>query len=448
MRGRGDLTKKRKVESRPPVTKHQLSRWQRETRTRHIIQIAILVALASIVGVVTYGYYDTRVRPWHQPIVMVNDTTCDMRYYVKTLRLHGVEQYSQNLQQMMTAAKSAVGSIQVNELIRQLAHKLGIVVTPEEIEQEIENTFSGQESETDFKQRYQEMLKKLRLTDLDYREMQIEPELLRLKLREHIAKGVPKIALQVHVQAMLLGTEEEAKEIKTKLDSGEDFAQLAEDSSQHYASKEEGGDMGWKPCDVIRELIGPAFAEASSQLEPGEMAGPIYETTPWTQTTGGYWLIEVGDKNEEEKVYLRAILTASKEKAEAIRAELGDNPDDEEFAQLAKGNSLDSSSRENGGEVGWLSEEEIKSRFGEAALEVESGNLSEPIYHAEVSKRGGYWLIKAQDAPEEREISSEDRQVLVAKAFNEWFNEHQQAASLENYLNEEKIYWALGHIHE
>jgi len=208
------VTKKPKAESKQPVTKRQLSRWQREIRRRRIIQVVILVALVSSIGVVTYGYYDTRVKPWHQPIVRVNDRVFDMRYYVNMLRLHGVEQYSQNLQQMMTAAQSAVGPIANNELMRQLAHNLGIVVTPEEIEQEIEDTFSGQESETDFKQHYEQTLKKLRLSDSDYEEMRVEPELLRLKLRDHIANGVPQTALQVHVQAMLLGTKEEAQEIR------------------------------------------------------------------------------------------------------------------------------------------------------------------------------------------------------------------------------------------
>jgi parvulin-like peptidyl-prolyl isomerase len=413
----------------------------------------ILTAIVSIVGVTSYGYYDTRFKPWHQPIVRVNDRVFDMRYYVKMLRLQGGGQYSQNLQQMKSAAEATVRIIQDKELMRQLSQKpdINIVITPEEVEQEIRNAILGSNlanevDEADFKQRYYQQLGKIHLSDSDYKEMVIEPELLREKLREHIAKGVTQIALQVHTQAILLGTEEEARGIKAKLDSGEDFTQLAKDFSQHYGSQEKGGDMGWLPHGVARALYGPAFEATAFELEPGEVAGPIYETASWIQTKGGYWLIEVLDKNEEEKVHLRAILLESCGKAETIRAELGGNPDDEKFTQLAKDNSLDSASKQKGGDMGWMGEDEMKSRFGEAALKLEIGELSEPIYNAEVSKRGGYWLIKVQDRPKEMDISSDYREVLIAQAFNQWFAQERESNRLESYLNEEKIYWALTHI--
>jgi parvulin-like peptidyl-prolyl isomerase len=378
----------------------------------------------------------------------------DMRYYVKMLRLHGGGQYSQNLQQMKAAAGATAGVIQSNELMRQLASRpdINVVITPEEIEQEIKNTTLGSNpadeiDEAEFNQRYHQQLEKIRLSDLDYKEMVIEPELLREKLREHIGeREVPKTALQVHIRAMLLGTEEEAREIKAKLDSGEGFAQLTKDSSQHHGSKEEDGDMGWLPRRVAHELYGPAFEATAFELEPGEVAGPVYETAPWIQTKGGYWLIEALDKNEEGKVHLRAILLESCGKAEQIKAELSQDADGGKFTQLARDNSLDSASKQNGGDMGWMSEDEMKSKFGEAALKLEIGELSKPIYNVDVSKRGGYWLIKALEEPEEREISHENRELLIGTAFNEWFNKQGQANRLESYLNEEKIFWALAHI--
>ncbi|GAH37431.1 unnamed protein product, partial [marine sediment metagenome] len=50
---------------------------------------------------------------------------------------------------------------------------------------------------------------------------------------------------QVHIQAILLGSEKEAQDVRARLDAGEDFTALAEELSQHEATKESGGDFDW-----------------------------------------------------------------------------------------------------------------------------------------------------------------------------------------------------------
>ncbi len=47
-----------------------------------------------------------------------------------------------------------------------------------------------------------------------------------------------------HIRGILLGSEEEANEVKAKLKSGSDFAELAKEKSQHLESKGSGGRSG------------------------------------------------------------------------------------------------------------------------------------------------------------------------------------------------------------
>ncbi len=93
-----------------------------------------------------------------------------------------------------------------------------------------------------------------------------------------------------HVRGILLGSWDEAMEIRAKLESGEDFAALAREYSQHAGSKEQGGDLGW-----TQEIFSRVLVRFASQLEPGQISNPISDESVKTQ--GGYWLVKVEDKD-------------------------------------------------------------------------------------------------------------------------------------------------------
>ncbi|GAJ23000.1 unnamed protein product, partial [marine sediment metagenome] len=60
--------------------------------------------------------------------------------------------------------------------------------------------------------------------------------------------------------------------------------------------------------------------------------------------------------------------------------------------------------------------------------------LSQPIRDEEQTTSGGYWLIKTLGS-EVREVSDEDRDLLVAKALEKW-----RLALLDDPANEVVIY--------
>jgi hypothetical protein len=97
----------------------------------------------------------------------------------------------------------------------------------------------------------------------------------------------------IHVRGILLGSQQEAEEIRGRIEAGEDFGALAKEYSQDLASKEQGGDLGWTQETLISSRVVQTLA---NQLEPGAVSQPTADNS--VQTKGGYWLVKVVDKND------------------------------------------------------------------------------------------------------------------------------------------------------
>ena len=93
---------------------------------------------------------------------------------------------------------------------------------------------------------------------------------------------------QARVKAVLLGSEQEANEVRARLEAGEDFATLAEEFSQHDESRENGGEF-----EVSQDTMSSAFSDFVFDSELGVLSQPIPDDT--VSTKGGYWLAKVVD---------------------------------------------------------------------------------------------------------------------------------------------------------
>jgi hypothetical protein len=102
----------------------------------------------------------------------------------------------------------------------------------------------------------------------------------------------------INVSAMLLGSEQEALEIKGELDAGSNFSELAKSYSQH-SSKYKGGELGWlKEEGKGTNGFSDAFNGVAFQLSTGQVSEPVKDET--VQTKGGYWIVKVWDKQQRE----------------------------------------------------------------------------------------------------------------------------------------------------
>ncbi|MEX0936175.1 MAG: peptidylprolyl isomerase [Gemmatimonadota bacterium] len=141
---------------------------------------------------------------------------------------------------------------------------------------------------------------------------------------------------------------EQAREIRQRIvDGGEDFAELARSESGDQASAQAGGDLG----AFMRNQLEPAFEEAAFSLPIGDVSEPV-------QTSSGYHIIEVTERNEEqEQVRVRHILVPIERGGES------------EVRLLTRADSLETLAEDS-------SMEEAAAAFG---LEVREGEIDEEV---------------------------------------------------------------------
>ena len=100
------------------------------------------------------------------------------------------------------------------------------------------------------------------------------------------------------VQGILLGSEEEANDVKTRIDVTDNLTGLIEEFSQHQESKERGGHLGLVNKNTLSEAVDSyVFGE---NVEIGVWSEPLRDET--VITIGGYWLVKVLDKDDDKQI--------------------------------------------------------------------------------------------------------------------------------------------------
>lgn len=420
------MAKKKKEKPRREFTRRQLSHWQQQKRRQRIILGLGILVIVAVLGVIGAAWYINEYQPRHQTVITVNDTKFNMDYYLKMLELYGG---GQSASYTYSLAEEVVRFIEQNELIRQAALELGISVSNDEVKERLKSNDPPLSN--------------------DYRDL-VRAELLINKLRdEHFEQKVPMLAEQRHVMAMFLESESQATEVRARLESGEDFAELAGELSLEGFSKGSEGDLGWHPKDILTMQFGsPILGEYAFSSEVGVLSQPIYDETKTKNV--GYWLIKVLERKEEsEEAHIQAMLLGSEDEAWEVRGRLeaGEN-----FAALAEELSQHDVSKEDGGDLGWLTSDIMSSAFGEFFSEfafdpeVELDMLSEPMRDDMAITTGGYWLIKVVAMENNRRIEDDDRDWLKARALSEWVDtlwDDPENKVDDSYLDDEKRAWAI-----
>lgn len=112
--------------------------------------------------------------------------------------------------------------------------------------------------------------------------------LARVTEREPEATGA-------QVQAVLLGSEEEAQNVRARLEAGEDLAALAGELSQNDESRKQGGEMGVVGKGEMSPALDGYIFNPETALET--WSEPIRDDT--VETVGVYWLIEVVAREDD-----------------------------------------------------------------------------------------------------------------------------------------------------
>jgi foldase protein PrsA len=191
--------------------------------------------------------------------------------------------------------EAAVDSLITKSIVDQEVEKEKVSISDEEVEKELDELITQYGGEDTFNQ----TLASSGLTMEDVEEdvkvnLQIEKlleskiEITEEEMQTYFDENKDSFAQTKQVKAshILVEDEETAKEVKEKLDAGEDFAELAKEYSTD-GSAESGGDLGFfGEGSMVAE-----FEEAAFSMKVDEISDPV-------KTEYGYHIIKVTDIQE------------------------------------------------------------------------------------------------------------------------------------------------------
>ena len=424
------MAKKKEEKQARKYTRHQLARWQQQKKRQRLFLMLGIGIIAVVGGVVGTGWYRDEYQPMHEVVIQVNETEFDMGYYVDTLKVSGafyqqVYGDSDPSTYMPNVASQAVTAIQERELIRQGADSLGITVSDEEVNEELRKNDPP-------------------LGD-EYRDLVRADMIRRRLLDDYFEEKVPEDAEQRQVMAMLLESENQAAEVKKRIEDGEGFTELAGELAVESLIVNEDGEAGWYTHDILADKQGfPVVADYAFGAGMG-LSDPIYDKDRTKDV--GYWVVKLVDTDEDEQGELykvQAMLLGSEQEAQDAIERLESGADGD-FAEIAAELSQDTESREDGGDLGWLGEEEIAEPLRDFVLAAEPEEVSWLIRDEGVVTDGGYWLVDVLGIEQNRPISDGDRDFLKRRALDEWISSlwDDPENVVESYLDEEKTEWAI-----
>ena len=211
-------------------------------------------------------------------------------------------------------------------------------------------------------------------------------------------------------EASRMEAREKIAAIKERLAKGESFPELAKQLSEDPGTAKRGGELGF----VERGTLFPSFEEAAFKLEPGQISDIV-------ETPIGFHLIQAlekrGDKINCRHILIRVEKSSQDEelvleKLEKIRSRILAG---EDFKQVARTCSEDSTTRNQGGELGWFTLEDIQiESFKNAVDTLKIGEISRPF-----QTQFGFHIVKIDDKKGIRKYNlEEDYEEFKSKALD------------------------------
>ncbi len=200
----------------------------------------------------------------------------------------------------------------------------------------------------------------------------------------HILIAIKSAASPEEIEAKRM----QAEEVLKRLKKGEDFKKLAKTVSNSRTALQ-GGDLEWLKEGEMAKV----FQGVVQKMAIGELQGPL-------QDQNGFHLIKLADKrtggkNVVTQTKVRHILLKMNEvisdfeaqtRLEGLKSRI-DQGDD--FAELARANSEDTTTAANGGSLDWVNPGEMVPEFEEVMNNLSDNQVSTPF-----KSRFGWHLIQ------------------------------------------------------
>ena len=241
---------------------------------------------------------------------------------------------------------------------------------------------------------------------------------------QHILLVVPEAAAAERIQAV----KQKAQQLLEKLQSGEDFAQVAiADSDGQQALN--GGDLGWRKLAEIPTL----FSGLVRNMQVGELSDVI-------RSPSGFHIIKLTEKRSADVQHIvkqtlaRHILiqtnelVSSEEALERLQQLKQRIDNGEDFSQIASAHSDDKGSAADGGSLGWVNPGTMVREFEDAMNKLQPGEVSTPI-----RTQFGWHLLRVEDRREH-----DNTEEFLKRQAREYILQQKLGPALENWIRQIK----------
>jgi len=408
------------------ASKKHLARLERERRQTQLITTIAIGIIVVIVGLIGYGILNETVLKARQPVVTVNGDSVTMHEFqvrVRVSRQQYVDQYmqyyqfaqmfgidpstdpslSQTFSQIETqlATPSLIGQQVIEDitndlLIRQYAKANGIVVTEADVEKAIQDAFGYYPDGTP--------TPTLTSAPLTYPTFSATQNALMTPTIP--ATLAPTVTL---TPTETFGPTTTATTIPSlaPTDTVTAVPSITPTATPYTLN---GFQTSYK--DALKNYAKLGMTEA--YFHKIYFESPIYR-----QRVSDIVTADV--THEQEQVWARHILVADEATALSIRSQLVAGAD---FATLAAANSLDTGSKDNGGDLGWFGKGRMLAEFETAAFALQVGEISQPV-----QTTSGWHTIQVL-GHEIRPLTDTEYQDAVTAALNQWLTDQRTGANI------------------
>jgi len=413
----------KKAKKRAGLTRKQIARSKKARRQQRMIIIGLTVVSVMIAVVLGLGLYQEYVAKPASPVAVVNGVPIRTGTYQKMVRYRRflILNYIANLQaqkaqldptnesseflaqylqqsidevqsQMLTLDMQVLDNLIDEELIRQEAVKNGLSVTEQEVNDAIQREVARGAGF---------------VTAPDATATAATAVEATATAAFFTPTPLPTATPTLTVTAAVSSTTPTPTVLPTPL------------PTPHVMTEGEFLERYKAMLDTLRKEVGLSEADYRRTIEADLLSSKLQD------------LFASRVPTTEEQVHARHILVETEEEAQTVLARLEAG---EDFVSLAKELSTDESTREDGGDLGWLPRGVMVPEFEEAAFALQPGETGDIVQTS-----FGYHIILVEERDPDRELEPSFLERRRASALSEWLEEQRQSEAVERHWSSDKV---------